>query len=172
MEELIKKYRISICGDKLRVDNVDRLKRDKAEETVRRKKPEIMAFLKEKEAEEKRRYEERQAKIKAIEGLEEIREAISEQIKWHEDFNRAMESESGCMCMRAKPEDNIEELKQKYPRAAAYLSAEHESLKSNLELAEIGQKALESIINGEDHEKVMEEMEADRKAFVDRHFWD
>lgn len=74
--------------------------------------------------------------------------------------------------MRAKPKDNIDELKKKYPRAAAYLVAENESLKSNYELAAIGKKALEAIINGENHEKVMEEMEHAHKAFAERHMWD
>ena len=173
VKEIIKKYNISLYGeDKIRVDNVTLLKKDKAEDTVKSKKPEIMAYLKEEKAAEKRAYEERKAKIKDIDGLEEIKNAIEEQIRWREDFNRAMESEDGCVGMRAKPEDNIAELKQKYPRAAAYIKAESESLKSNYELAAIGKKALEAIINGEDHEKVMEEMEEAHKAFAERHMWD
>lgn len=173
IQGLIKKYGISLYGEeKIYVSNVTLLRKDKAEETIKSKKPEIMAYLKEEEAAEKRAYEERQAKIKAIEGLEEIKSAIKEQVRWREDFNQAMESPDGCVRMRAKPEDNIDEMKKKYPRAAAYLKAENESLKSNYELAAIGKKALEAIINGEDHEKVMAEMGKAHKEFVDRHFWD
>ena len=171
--ELIKRYDISLWGeDMIRAYNMALVKKDKAEETLKARKPEILAYLKEEKASEKRAYEERKAKINAIEGLEEIRNAINEQIKWTEDFKRAMQSPDGCVRMRAKPEDNIAELKQKYPRAAAYLTAENESLKSNYVLSAIGNKALEAIINGEDHEAVMATMEAEHKAFAERHMWD
>ena len=148
------------------------IKKDKAEEMVKSKKMEIMSYLKEEKEKEERTYRERQEKIKAIEGLEEIRDAIQRQAEWHEKFARAMEREDGCVGLGPKPEDNIAELKKKYPRAAAYLTAENESLKSNCELSAIGKKALEAIINGEDHEEVMSTMEAEHKAFADRHMWD
>ena len=55
IKELIKRYNISLYGeDKIRIDNVRLLKKDKAEEMVKSKKLEIMSFLKaEKEKEEK-----------------------------------------------------------------------------------------------------------------------
>lgn len=170
---LIERYGISLYGeDKIRIDNVRLVKKDKAEEMIKSQKPEIMSYLKEEKMDEKRACEEREAKIKAIEGLEEICNAIEEQIKWREDFNRAMESPDGCVRMRAKPEDNIDELRQKYPRAAAYLTAEDESLKRNHELSAIGKRALEAIINGEDHEDVMARMKDEQDAFANRHMWD
>lgn len=173
IKEIIKRYDISLYGeDKIRVGNTVLLKKNKAEEDVRGKKAEIMALLKEEKAAEKRAYEEREAKIKAIDGLEEIKNAIEEQIRWKEDFSKAMQSPDGCVRMRACPENNISRLKEKYPRAAAYLKAENESIKSNYDLAAIGKKALEAIINGEDHEKVMEDMEHAHKAFAERHMWD
>lgn len=173
IQKLIKKYGISLYGeDKIRVSDVALLKKNGEEEIVKSKKPEIMAFLRNEEEEKRCAYEERQEKIKSIEGLEEIRNAIREQIMWREDFNRAMQSPNGCISMREKPEDNIDGLKQKYPRAAAYLAAEDESFKSNYELSSIGKKALEAIINGEDHEVVMERMNREQKEFTDRHFWD
>lgn len=173
IKEIIKKYGITIYGeDKIRVSNVSLLRKDKAEETIKSQKSEIMAYLKEEEAEKKRAFEERQAKINAIEGLKEIKNAIEEQIKWRQDFNRAMESEDGCIGMRAKPEDNISELKEKYPRAAAYLAAEAESFKSNYEFSAIGKRALEAIINGEDYKEVLKRMEDEQKEFANRHIWD
>lgn len=173
IKELIKKYDITLYGeDKIRVGRVTQLKKEKAEELVKSKKPEIMAYLKEEEAEKKRAIEERQEKINSIEGLKEIQNSINEQIKWRNDFNRAMESEDGCIGLRAKPEDNISELKEKYPRAAAYLAAETESFKSNYELSAIGKRALEAIINGEDYKEVMKRMEDEQKEFVNRHIWD
>lgn len=173
IRELIKRYNISLYGeDKIRIDNVRLLKKDKAGEMVKSKKPEIMSFLKAEKEKEENAYRERQEKIKSIDGLEEIRNAIEEQIKWREDFNRLMERPDGFVGMRSKPEDNISELKQKYPRAAAYLMAEKESMKSNYELSAIGKRALEAIINGEDYKEVMATMEVEHKAFTDRHMWD
>lgn len=173
IKELIKRYNISLYGeDKIRIDNVRLLKKDKAEEMVKSKKLEIMSFLKAEKEKEENAYRERQEKIKSIDGLEEIRNAIEEQIKWREDFNRSMESPDGCVGMRAKPEDNITELKQRYPRASAYLLAENESLKSNYELSAIGKRALEAIINGEDYEDVMARMKDEQDAFAERHMWD
>lgn len=173
IKELIKKYDITLYGeDKIRVGRVTQLKKEKAEELVRSKKPEIMAYLKEEEAEKKRAFEERQAKINAIEGLKEIKNAIEEQIEWKESFNRSWEKGEGFVRLGQKPEDKIAELKQKYPRAAAYLAAEAESFKSNYELSAIGKRALEAIINGEDYKEVLKRMEDEQKEFVNRHIWD
>lgn len=173
IRELVKKYGITIYGeDKIRVSNVSLMRKDKAEETIKSQKAEIMSYLKEKKEEERRAAEERQAKINSIEGLAEIKSAIQEQIKWKERFNRSWERGDGFVGLGQKPEDKIAELKQKYPRAAAYLVAESESYKSNYELAEIGRKALESIINGDDYEKVLKEMNDAKKAFVEKHMWD
>lgn len=172
IKELIKKYDITLFGkDKIRIGQVIQLRKDKAEELVRGKKTEIMTYLKEEELEKKRAFEERQAKINAIEGLHEIKRAIEEQVRWRRDFNRAMESENRCVGMRAKPKDNIDALKQKYPRAVAYLLAESESLKSNYELSAIGSEALERIINGEDYNVVLADMKKKQNDFVEKHIW-
>lgn len=83
-----------------------------------------------------------------------------------------MDTESGCAGLRAKPEDNINELKQKYPRATAYLIAESEAYKDNYELSAIGKRALERIINGENHEMVLDDMKKEQHEFCNKHIWD
>lgn len=171
IQELIKKYRIILWdNDKICIQNDYMFKKDKAEELIKSKKAEIVAYLKEKKAEKSRAFELRQEKIKSIEGLEEIQDAIEKQVIWRRKFNQAMDSEDGIL--PTKPEDNIAELKQKYPRAAAYLKAESESLKRNHELSEIGKDALERIINGEDYIKVLSDMDKRQHEFCQKHFWD
>lgn len=175
VENLVKRYSVSFCGDdKIRVENIALLKKDNAEDIIKNRKPEIMAFLKEKEESDKAAYEARQKKINSIEGLAEIRDAIFRMSEWRESFEREWASGSGFvgLSLKKKPEVNVDGLKKRYPRAAAYLIAESESLKSNYELSAIGKEALESIINGEDHEKVLKKMKDDQKAFSDRHMWD
>ena len=173
IKELIEKYEISLYGeDKIQARNGVLVKKNGAEGIIREKKPEIMAYLKNEEETKKRAAQERKNKINAIEGLAKIQNAIEEQKKWWSEFDRAMNSEDGRVRMKEKPKDNIAELKQKYPRAAAYLLAEAESLKSNYELSAIGKKALEAIINGDDYKEVMNKMETEQKEFVNRHIWD
>ncbi|MDE5695799.1 MAG: hypothetical protein K2I96_00045 [Lachnospiraceae bacterium] len=173
VQELIKKYDITLYGeDKIRIGSAYLLKKggSKAANEIKERKSEIIDFLKAEEDEKKRAYEERQSKIRAIDGLEEIQNAIEEQIKWRRAFETAMSRGDGIL--PSKPEDNISELKQKYPRAAAYLTAESESLKSNSELSAIGRRALEAIISGDPHEEVLRKMEEEQKEFTDRHIWD
>lgn len=171
VKELVEKYEITLYGkDKVQLKQVTLLKKDKMEKVVMERKPEIMAYLKEEEVQKKRSYEDRQEKIRAIEGLEEIQNAMREQIRWQRDFEISMSRGDGIL--PSKPIDNIDELKRKYPRAAAYLIAERESLKNNFELSAIGKKALEAIINGEDYEAAMNRMMEEQKKFVDCHIWD
>ena len=60
---LIERYGISLYGeDKIRIDNVRLVKKDKAEEMIKSQKPEIMSYLKEEKMDEKRACEEREAK--------------------------------------------------------------------------------------------------------------
>lgn len=97
--------------------------------------------------------------IAAIEGLDEILKARAEWDEYYYKREKAFESE--CGIFPAEPKVKINDLKAKYPRAAAYLKAEAYSNASNYRKAAAGQKALERIINGEDHEVVIAEMEAE-----------
>ena len=158
-QEMIKKYNLVLVDDNT-FRSYSCRKLTKAEiEMIKAAKPEIIKILRaEKEAEEKARAE-RKAKIAAIEGLDELRKALAEWDEYYYKREKALESE--CGTFPVEPKVNINDLKAKYPRAAAYLKAEAYSNASNYKKAAAGQKALERIINGEDHEVVIAEMEAE-----------
>lgn len=147
-----------------------RVEIDNADDLIRSKRNEIYQYLINEKMEREKRYEDRWQKIDQIEGLKEIQDAINRMEDWNRNFQEAMEKDDGYL--PAKPQDKIEELKAKYPRAAAYLLAERESHRDNAELAGIGKKALEDIINGMDYNIVLEKMAEEQKKFTDRHIWD
>lgn len=88
--------------------------------------------------------EERRAKVAAIEGLAEIRAAIAAGNKtvWE-----------------------IDELRAKYPRAAAYVEAERWIYSQNPVKVRLAARALEKILDGEDPEAVIQEMSKGLDAF-------
>ena len=88
--------------------------------------------------------EARRAKVAAIEGLAEIRAAIS---------------------AGNKTVGEIDELRAKYPRAAAYLEAERWIYSQNPVKVRLAARALEKIIDGEDPEAVIQEMSHGLNAF-------
>ncbi len=139
------------------------------------RKEEILAYLNEREEAKRREYKTLTpaAEIDAIEGLTEIRRAQEELIEWRRKFNASFEGDGavGGLGVGRKPEHDIDTMMQKYPRAAAYLKAEVMANKENIELANIGKKALKEVVNG-DYTKAMADMQAAEKAFVNRHIWD
>ena len=86
--------------------------------------------------------DERKAKIDAIEGLAELRAAI-----------------------KASEYSNINALRAKYPRAAAYLEAERWIATENIIKVRLGSRAMEKILDGEDPETVIQEMSRGLDAF-------
>lgn len=104
----------------------------------------------------------KRAKIDAIEGLNELRKAINDIDRYHRAFDRMMEDENNDGVRPPKrPTMNVEELKAKYPRAAAYLKAEKFATGAHYVKANAGSKALDKIINGEDYTAAIAEMEAE-----------
>lgn len=129
---------------------------------IKAAKTEILEILKAERAAKEKAKAERAAKIAAIEGLEEIRNAIYAVEKYHRDFNRMMEDEynDGVNPPR-RPSTSVADIKAKYPRAAAYLKAESFTYASHYAKSGAGARALERIINGEDYETVITEMESE-----------
>lgn len=115
--------------------------------------------------------EAREAKINAIEGLKELKAAINEQNDYHYEINRRFENEALSSILPAQPKANVKDLKKKYPRAAAYIKAENWKYANNYAKAAAGRKALERIINGEDHEQVLADMEAEWDAHREENMW-
>ena len=96
--------------------------------------------------------EERRAKVAAIEGLAELRAAIVD-------------------CRKAEKDDirdklhKLDELRAKYPRAAAYVEAERWIYSANPVKVRLAARALEKILDGEDPEAVIREMSRGLDAF-------
>ena len=174
INEMISKYRIELVVkngvEGLMIKGTAAVKRDNALETLRAMKPEIIAYIKAEKAEAERKSRERAERIAAIEGLKEIKDAIEDLESWRYEFDKSFDDVGG-LGVRPKPAYDIQAMREKYPRAAAYLRAEKYSLKSNYELSSIGRKALETVIYG-DYTEAMEAMDAELKDFTNRHIWD
>lgn len=82
--------------------------------------------------------EEREKKLRGIEGLDELAAAIA-------DDNLTFEK--------------IMKLEEKYPRAAAYRKAQGYSWAAHPKRSALGEKAMSRILDGEDHTAVIQEME-------------
>lgn len=109
--------------------------------------------------------EKRRAQIASIEGLAEIRAAISAWVKYHQ---AKMEVERGDREYDDMPDYNpgeLGELKQKYPRAAAFLEAELWAYSSTPIKVRLGSRAMEKILDGEDPAAVLDEMRQGLDAF-------
>lgn len=182
IEQLIRKYSLSLginpkTGEEGLMANLNAVKRDNARDEIAVKKQQIMDYLKaeragkEREAAEaKRKAQERQERIAAIEGLKEIQDAIEDLNRWHYEFEKSFDDVGG-LGVRPMPKYDIKAMRTQYPHADAYLRAEDEALKSNYELSAIGRKALEEVIFG-DYVQAIATMDAEIKVFVDRHIWD
>ena len=106
---------------------------------------------------------ERKAKVAAIEGLAEIRAAIKDQYAY---FQAKMEFERGDrLDMPPYKPYEVDNLRKKYPRAAAYLEAERWIYSENPVKVRLAARALEKILDGEDPEAVIQEMSRGLDAF-------
>jgi hypothetical protein len=122
-------------------------------------KDNIIDYLKNELSEKEKLKKEREDKIKSIEGLTEISNAINENATARYKFNKSFENEyTSSFATLPKPID-VKALKEKYPRAAAYLKAEAYENSDNIDKYSAGKKAKERIINGEDYNQVIKDME-------------
>ena len=171
--ELIKKYNITLSpnsDDKVVIRNTELAKADNIIDDVIANKAEIISILKAEDEAARNKIREELAKIDAIEGLAEIRDAIVEHNRYWEKFNYAVEHGTGKL--PAKPKTDADDLMKKYPRAAAYLKAEGYANAANDAKAIAGKKARERIINGEDYDKVIADMEGEWKSYCNKNIWD
>jgi len=141
-------------------------------EEIKSRKPEILTYLAEKKAAEEAARRERETKIKAIVGLEELEAARNAEEEYFNEFNRCMENEALSSFAPAPPAVSSKVLAATYPRAAAYVKAEAWKYASHYAKVAAGKKALERIINGEDYEQVLAAMEAEWTAHCNEHIWD
>ena len=158
----------SLVGDKMAVSP-----RDKAIKLVKAhpaEVQEIKAALMAEEAEERETAERRRAFRAAIPGLAEIEAADEAFFAYRRAFARGMDSGDGVY--PKPPKENTDELRERYPMAAAMLRAESYSRAANYHKASAGRKAVERILDGEDWKKAISDMEAEWDAAVSEHMWD
>lgn len=128
-------------GEHIWIPKMDSVKRDGTLDDIKSCISEIVAELEmQKEAKEKA-IAERNVKIEAIQGLKEIKSAVYDIEKYHNEFNAIMDDEyNDGVFPPKKPTVNLKNLYEKYPCAAAYIKAEEWSLANNYIKAASGKK--------------------------------
>ena len=177
IEEMVKRYSLVLCsdGERVAVQNDYMMKKDNALEMIKERKAELLAFLKAEKEQERLAYEERRAKINAIEGLEEIRNAKADLDLWHSEFSKSFDGDYavGGLGVREKPHYDFEAMYEKYPVAVSFLKAEEYAEKTNARLSAIGQRALDAIIeNPTSHEEIIKKMNEELDKFTNDHLFD
>lgn len=161
--EMIERYSISLYKeqgqDKIKINGC---KTQEDFNEIVRAKSEIVKEL-------KKRIDERNAKIEAIDGLREIESARRSIDEYNYEKSKALER--GTSVLPSRPEVNMNELLAKYPKAAAYLKAQSYSKAYNCGKVAAGEKALERIINGEDYTAVIAEMDAEWNKATEANTW-
>ena len=177
VKDLIKKYNLQAVekDGKMMVHTRDRVPaKDAAVIKANREEilKEILKEILDAKEQARKAYQERQAKIDAIPGLLEIKNDLAKAADWRRRFNASFETEDGGgWGVGPRPNYDFDAAYKKYPQAHAYLIAEKEAYKANYELAEIGQRALEKVINGQ-WKEAMDDLKREEDEFVDRHAWD
>lgn len=173
VKDLIKKYNLQAVekDGKMMVHTRARVPaKDVA--AIKENREEILKEILAAKEQRARAYQERQAKIKAIPGLAEIKAELEKAADWSRRFNASFETESGGgWAVGPRPQYDFEAAYKKYPQAHAYLIAEKEAYKANFELADIGRRALEKVINGQ-WEEALDDIKRETDEFADRHAWD
>lgn len=175
-QELIQRYRIALQIDEhgQPTGNLAVFRADKAAlAAIKAAKPEIVAALLAERDAGIRAEQERQAKIDAIPGLREIEAARADLVNWKLEFDASFDSENGGgVGVRPKPKHDLTAMYAKYPRAKAYLDAQGFAESANDAKSAAGRKALEAIINGENHEQAIDTMNSEWSAYCEKHIWD
>lgn len=175
-QELILRHRISLKLDEhgQPTGNLVVYRADKATlAAIKAAKPEIVAALLAQREAALRAEQERQAKIAAIPGLREIEAARADLVNWKLEFDASFDGENGGgVGIRPKPKYDVDAMYAQYPRAKAYLDAQEFAASENDAKSAAGKKALESIINGENHEQAVAAMNSAWAAHCGRNIWD
>lgn len=123
--------------------------------------------------ERKRAYDEQQAKIDAIDGLDKLIRSIMDWNRYNREFNAMMDDEYNDGAFPPKrPTSDVKALRAQYPRADAYLTAQSWANSQNYAKAKAGKKALERIINGDDYAQALADADAEWSAYCAEHMWD
>jgi hypothetical protein len=116
---------------------------------------------------------EEKAAIDGIEGLKELRAALNERERYSEQFAKMMDDEHNDGVRPPRPAaGNTDDLRARYPRAAAYILAEAWGGAAHDVKASAGNKAVKRILAGDDYAEAIAEMKATWAAHCDQHVWD
>ena len=175
-QELIEQYKIALKIDEHGhpTGNLIVYRADKtALAAIKAAKPEIVSILLEARETALRAEQERQKKIDAIPGLREIEAARADVVNWKLEFDASFDGENGGgVGVRPKPKHDMDTMYAQYPRAKAYLDAQEFVASENDAKSAAGRKALEAIINGENHEQAIATMNSEWAAYCERNVWD
>ena len=106
----------------------------------------------------------RQANMdKNVKGYKEIRDARAHNQKEYDKQKRSIER--GERIYTAKKQD-VEVLKKKYPRAAAYIEAEDFMYSSNWKKSSLGKEAMKKIRQGSSYKKALKEMKSEWSKYA------
>lgn len=159
-EQMIDKYniRLSTGKDKLVVNGkIGKSTKDK--QYVKEHKEDIVDILIQREKEEEERRLEHARKVESIEGLVELQTAISDWNDYHNAMNRFIERDCTGEAP-VKPSVTVEELTEKYPRAAAYVKADQWSYSTHYYKASCGDRAKAAILDGQNYKDVIDNMKS------------
>jgi hypothetical protein len=117
--------------------------------------------------------DEESALLKAVPGLRELESAIDAEIGYSEDFDKMMDDEyNDGVNPPVKPTIKSSDLRNQYPVAAAYIKARGYSNASHFAKASAGNTAMDRIKNGEDHTRVLADMEKEWSNYCKGHMFD
>lgn len=175
-QDLIRRHKIALKIDEhgQPTGNLIVYRADKAAlAAIKAAKPEIVAALLAQREAGLRAEQERRAKIDAIPGLREIEAARIDLVNWKLEFYASFDGENGGgVGVRPKPKYDMDAMYAKYPRARAYLDAQEFAASENDAKSAAGMKALEAVINGENHEQAIAAMNSEWAAYCEAHLWD
>ena len=157
ISEIVKKYSITISSDGENLKCPANTERSDLE-FVREHKPDIMKYLRDLEDEKKRAKEEYERKIAAIEGLQELTDITSAWARYNAAMTKFIE-EDAVGVPPVAPSVKIEDVAAKYPRAVAFRKACAYAEAAHFKKSEIGKRAKDRILNGEDVDTVIADME-------------
>ena len=125
-----------------------------AKEFIRDNKSEIMAVLKAREERAARRK-----KIEEETGYTYIERLASDWSSYRYAEKKAFEREE--ICRKRPPKETVEAARERYPKGSAYMSLVSMRYSNNYIKSNIGSKALDRIVDGEDPIDVLKEAEAE-----------
>lgn len=100
-----------------------------------------------------------------IEGLSEIKAATTAWVNYHQAKTEFERGDRDFEDMPAYIPGELEALRAKYPRAAAYLEAERWSFSGVPIKVRLGTRACERLLDGEDPHAVLDDMSKELDAF-------